>query len=72
MIFILAGSYKAAKMWAESQHLNDDEWFATLDVDDLKMAKNFHVIIHESAQHLSPGFFEKIYSLAHERGRIGR
>jgi len=72
MIYILAVSHKSAKKWAVSQQLQDNEWFTTLDPDDLKMFSNFHVIVHETASELSPGFFEKIYSLARARGRIGR
>jgi hypothetical protein len=50
----------------------DEEWFCTLDLDELKQAYNFHVIIHESASELPPPFFEKVFSLAHMRGRINR
>ncbi len=72
MIYILAVSHKAAKRWAESQQLQDDEWFTTLDPDDLKMFSDFHVIVLDSASELSPGFFEKLYKLAKQRGRTGR
>jgi len=72
MIFILAGSYNHARKWAAAQMLSDDEWFYTLDLDELKSTSNFHVVIHESASELSPIFFEKIFSMAHLRGRIGR
>ncbi len=72
MIFILAGTYASAKKWAEAQHLSRDEWFSTLDADELKRASNFHVIVLDSAADLSHGFFEKLYTIAHARGRIGR
>lgn len=72
MIYILAGSYNNAKKWATAQLLGDDEWFSTLDLDELNRASNFHVVIHESASELSPSFFEKVFSLAHTRGRINR
>jgi len=72
VIYVLAGSYNSAKKWAEAQHLADDEWFCTLDLDELKRANNFHVIILESASELSSAFFEKVYTLAQVRGRIGR
>jgi hypothetical protein len=72
MIFILAGTYKHAKTWANAQNLGCDEWFCTLDVDELKQSSNFHVVILESAAELEPNFFEKLYTLAHARGRIGR
>jgi hypothetical protein len=72
MIYILAGSYSQAKKWAAAQLMADEEWFCTLDLDELKQAYNFHVIIHESASELPPPFFEKVFSLAHMRGRINR
>lgn len=72
MICIIAGSYSAAKKWAAAQMMSDDEWFCTLDLDELEQSSNFHVIIHESASELSPTYFEKLFSLAHIRGRIGR
>ena len=72
MIFILAGTYAAAKKWAEAQHLDDKEWFSTLDVDDLNGYQNFHVIVHDSAAELSPSFFEKVFARARMRGRINR
>lgn len=72
MIFILAGSYSQAKKWAAAQELADDEWFATLDIDDLKQFSNFHVVIHESAAELPSNFFEKLLTVARSRGEIGR
>lgn len=72
MIFVLAGNYAAAKRWAEAQHLDDKEWFSTLDMDDLKSYSNFHVIVHETASELAPSFFERVYMLARQRGSIGR
>ena len=72
MIFILAGTYNQAKKWAAAQLLADNEWFSTLDLDELRRASNFHVVIHESASELSPAYFERLFSLAHSRGRIDR
>lgn len=72
MIYILAGSYKSAKKWAAAQLLTDDEWFCTLDLDDLKSRENFHVVVLETASDLPPIQFERVFSLAHIRGRINR
>lgn len=72
MIFILAGSYGQAKKWAAAQQLGDNEWFSTLDLDDLKGYENFHVIVLDSASELPPAFFEKVYRLAQIRGRMNR
>ena len=70
MIYILAGNYAAAKRWAEAQHLDNSEWFSTLDIDDLNAYENFHVIVLESASELAPGFFEKLFRKARQRGRM--
>lgn len=72
MIYILAGTYSHAKKWAHAQQLTDDEWFSTLDIEDLNSRENFHVVILESASELPPAFFEKIYRVAHKNGRMGR
>jgi hypothetical protein len=72
MIFILSGTYSHAKKWAAAQQLADNEWFCTLDLDDLKSKENFHVVVLESASELPPIQFERVFSLAHIRGRINR
>lgn len=72
MIFVIAGNYNLAKKWAVAQGLTDDEWFCTMDLEELRRESNFHVIILESAAELTPSFFEKLYTLAQMRGRIGR
>ena len=72
MIFIIAGSHKQAKQFAKTQMLRDDEWVSTLDLDELRQLSNFHVIVANSAQELEPSFFEKLFNLALQRGRIGR
>jgi hypothetical protein len=72
MIFILAGTYSQAKKWAAAQQLSDDEWFCTLDLDELKGRENFHVVVLETASELTSIQFEKLFHLAHIRGRINR
>lgn len=72
MIYILAGTYSQAKKWAAAQQLADDEWFSTLDFDELKSKENFHVVILDTASELPPIFFEKLFNLARLRGRMNR
>ncbi len=72
MIYIIAGSYVHAKKWAAAQMLSDEEWFCTLDSDDLKSRQNFHVVVLETASELPPIHFEKLFNLGQSRGRINR
>ena len=72
MIFILAGNYSHARKWAATQQLADNEWFSTLDLDELKSRENFHVVVLDTASELPPTQFEKLFSLAHIRGRMNR
>ena len=72
MIYILAGNYASARKWATAQILSDNEWFSTLDLDELKNRDNFHVVVLETASELSPIFFERLFNLANARGRINR
>ena len=71
-IFILAGTYSEAKKWAKAQQLDNDSWFATLDVDDLNGYENFHVIVLENASELPPSEFERLFRVARTRGRMNR
>lgn len=73
MICIIAGNYYEAKNWAYGQNLAHDEWFYPDDTDDLQKRCNFHVLVIGSAgQNVPAGYFERIYSLAQQRGKIGR
>jgi len=71
-IFILAGTYANAKKWADAQQLDGNSWFSTLDLDELRVRDNFHVVVLETASELSPIYFERLFNLAHARGRINR
>lgn len=70
MIFIISGTYKDAKKWAVTQQLACDEWFATLDEDELLHRKDFHTIVLESAAELPSPLFERLFSLGQKRGRM--
>lgn len=72
MICIIAGTYSHAKKWAAAQMLTDDEWFSTLDLDDLRSRENFHVVVLDTASELSPSQFERVFHLAHIRGKMNR
>lgn len=70
MIYILAQSYKDAKRWANTQQLSFDEWFSTLDEDELRRRSDFHVIVLDSAAELPSYLFERLFSVGQKRGRI--
>ena len=73
MICIISGNYLEAKQYASAQHWSDSEWFYPTDVDELMQRNNFHVIVIGTAgQNVPPKYFEKVFQLAHQRGRIGR
>lgn len=69
MICILAGNGLEAYQWARGQNLRDDEWFYPAHPDELIARTNFHVIVVGTAGvNVPTGYFERIYSLAKERG----
>jgi hypothetical protein len=72
MILIIAGNYSSAEKWARTQMLNTDEWFSTLDLDELKSKSNFHVITIESASELPSPLFERIFHIAKQRGKMNK
>jgi hypothetical protein len=73
MICILAGNYLEAQRYADSQYWSQHEWFYPTDELDLMRKNNFHVLVIGTAGHnVPPRYFEKIYALARERGKIGR
>ena len=72
MIYILAGNYASASKWAAAQMLSEEEWFCTLDLDELNSKQDFHVIVLETASELPPIVFERLFNLGQSRGRINR
>lgn len=73
MICIIAGDYHEAETWAHSQLLARSEWFYPKDEEDLKTRNNFHVFVVGTAGFNIPtNYFNHIYSLAQQRGKIGR
>jgi hypothetical protein len=72
MICLIA-AYFEAETYAHSQFLAKSEWFFPQDEDHLRRMQNFHVLVVGSAGHNVPSsYFDKIFSLAQQRGRIGR
>jgi len=72
-ICILAGNELEAYQWARSQNLEKDQYFFPTSPNELLFKTNFHVVVIGSAgQNIPESMFNKIYTLALERGRIGR
>ena len=72
-ICLIAGNLHEAKIFARSQFLSDDQWFYPSSEKDLLFKSNFHVLVVGSAgQNVPSSFFERVYRLALERGKIGR
>lgn len=72
-ICILAGNKDEAVKWASGQNLNDDQWFYPKDTNDLLFKSNFHtLVIGTAGMNISSSYFDKVYNLAQQRGRIGR
>ncbi len=72
-ICIIAGNYHEALSFAKAQSFDPDDWFTPADESDLTNKSNFHVIVVGTAGMNTPAsYFNRIYNLALERGRIGR
>lgn len=72
-ICLIAGNFDEAKTWASGQQLDDDTWFFPEHESDLLFKSNFHVLVVGTAGwNVHPKYFERIFNLAKERGRIGR
>lgn len=73
MICIIAGNYREAITYARGMEWEPDEWFYPQDPTDLLTKENFHVIVVGSAgQNVPPTYFEKVFRLAKQRGKINR
>lgn len=69
MICIIAGDEREAYQWARSQQLNRSEWFFPSDESALMARVNFHVLVVGTAgQNVPASYFNRIYTLAKERG----
>jgi len=73
MICLIASSFYKADKWAKSQNLSQSEWFYAADESDLLSKNNFHVIVTDfEFDKYQSQWFERIYSLAKQRGAIDR
>jgi len=72
MICIIAGNYNEAKNWAFGQQLDATEWFYPGEPEDLYDRVGFHVLVVGSAYQLPVSYFEKLFSLAKNRGKRNR
>ena len=70
---LLAGTYEEARIWARSQNLDSDSWFYPTSEEELKTSMNFYVLVLGTAGFSVPlDYFNRVYSLAQMRGKIGR
>lgn len=72
-ICLIAGNQEEAYRYARSQNLSPEQYFYPRDINDLVFKSNFHVLVVGSAGMNTPSsYFNKIYHIAQERGKIGR
>ena len=73
MICIIAGNKDEAQTWASGQNLSKDEWFYPKNEEELLSRNNFHtLVIGTAGLNIQIDHFERIYTLAKIRGRVGR
>ena len=72
MLCIIATSQSRAHNWADNQGLERDEWFCPQHIDDLKSRQDYHTIVIDSFPDYRLGWFETIYHIAKQNGRINR
>ncbi len=72
-ICLIAGNSEEAYRFARLQNLSNEQWFYPKSENDLLFKTNFHVIVVGTAgMNTPPHYFEKVYKLALERGKIDR
>ena len=70
---LIAGNYLEAQRFAAAHDLEDNEWVCPIDISDIYRYTNFHVLVIGTAgQNVPNSYFERVYQLAKQRGRIGR
>jgi hypothetical protein len=70
---LIAGNYEEALMFAKTQNIPRECWFYPKSINELVFASNFYPIVIGTAGQNIPSFtFEHLYSVALERGKIGR
>jgi hypothetical protein len=72
-ICLISGNYLEAKRWAFEQQLDDGCWFYPTDIEELTKLSNFYVfVVGTAGENVPPAYFERIFQLAKQRGRINR
>jgi len=72
-ICLLAGNEYEAVSYAKLQNIPREAWFYPRDEKDLLFRSNFYTLVVGTAgMNMPNSIFEKIYSLALQRGAIGR
>lgn len=72
-ICLIAGNEYEALAYAKSQNIPAGCWFYPKTPNELLFMSNFYVLVVGTAgQNIPSSMFEKIYSLALERGKVGR
>ena len=72
-ICIISGNYDEALAFAKLQSIPKECWFYPKDENDLLFKSNFYTIVCGTAgQNVPSSYFNKIYTTALERGKIGR
>lgn len=70
---LIAGNEYEALAYAKLQNIPEGSWFYPKDINDLLFRSNFYTLVIGTAGMNTPAsYFEKIYSLALQRGKIGR
>lgn len=73
MICLIAASYKNARRWAISQHLEDNEWFYPKSPFDLYSKNNFHtIVVPDGLEEMPNRQLNDLLTVAWKRGKIGR
>jgi hypothetical protein len=72
-ICLIAGNEHEAYTWARNQNLEKDQYFFPKNESELLFKSNFHVLVIGTAgMNVPASYFEKVYKLALERGKIDR
>lgn len=72
-ICLIAGNYDEALAFAKSQSIPRECWFFPRDANELHFKTNFYTLVIGTAGMNTPStYFNVIYNLALERGKIDR
>ena len=70
MICLIAASYRYARKFALSQHLNDDEWFWGAAAEEIMSKRNFHtLLVLDGIENVNNQYINTMLELAWKCGR---